>query len=122
MSHPPEPIMTSIAAVAGGTLWAMARVFAIVFAPVQPGRRDVYRALVEAVFAIIAALIGGLYVAPYLVRRWEIHDPETIGLVALGVGLCFWQSIPLITALILKYLPNSISRKFGVETPEKQNG
>jgi hypothetical protein len=98
-------LMSTIAAGSGGALWVMARVFATVFAPSAPvSNREVRRAVVEAVFAMVAALIGGAFIAPAIVDYYAIKDPTRIGLVALVVGMGMWQSIPLLSAVFPRLL------------------
>lgn len=105
---------TGIAAVAGGSLWAMAKVFAIVFAPTPPSRREVARTFVEAAFSLVAALIGGIYIAPAVVRYYGVQDPETIGLIALAIGLSMWQSVPMLIGALTRTFPLTFFRFFGV--------
>ena len=105
------------AAAAGGALWAMAKVFAVVFAPVPARKRDVVRALVESAFAIASALIGGRFVAPALVRWRGWRETETITVVGLIVGLCFWQAIPLVIRGALALLPTAIKTFFAAPPP-----
>lgn len=100
------PSTTSLAALAGGALWAMANIFAIVFAPKPPDRRDVVRALVGSLFALIAAVIGGYFVAPWIVWHAGIRDVETISLIGLFVGMGFWASVPVVILVSSKFIPS----------------
>ena len=79
---------TTPAAGAGGVLWAMATAFAVLFAPTPPDLREVTRACVEAVFSILAAWIGGWFVAPAICVHLHIGEIETVSLIGLGVGSC----------------------------------
>lgn len=99
------PNATTIAAVMGGLLWGMANVFTIVFAPKPPHRRDIVRALVGALFALVAAVIGGRFVAPWIVRHNGVTDVESISLIGLMVGLGFWASVPMLIVLVTRLLP-----------------
>lgn len=107
--------MTTLAALAGGVLWAMATVFAVAFAPTPAAHRDVLRACVESVFALVSALIGGWFVAPWIVRNFRIDGVETITLIGLLVGLTFWQAVPIVRTAILTALPSLINRVLGKE-------
>lgn len=98
-------LVTVLSAMAGGTLWAMANIFSIVFAPKPPSKREVTRALVGSLFALISSAFGGAIVAPWIVRHNGITDVETIALVGLFVGLGFWASVPLLIAIATKGLP-----------------
>jgi len=111
---------TLIAAGWGGVLWAMVRIYTVAYAPVRPTQREILRAVVEGVFAVGSAIIAGRYVAPAIVSYYGVKDAETIGLIALVIGLLFWQSVPLFTSIALRLLPNVISRHFGVITVAKQ--
>ena len=50
----------------------------------------------EAAFSIIAALIGGWFVAPAICLH--LHEIETVS----RVGLVFWRAVPLLIAGLLK--------------------
>lgn len=100
-----------MAALAGGLLWGMVKVFATVFAPTGPvGRRDVLRALVEAVFSIVAALISAAFVSPAIVVWAGVSNEQMTGLLYMIVGLAFWQSAPLLILTLNRWLPNLMAR------------
>lgn len=103
---------TSLAALAGGVLWGMANIFSIVFAPKPPAKRDVIRALVGSLFALIAAYIGGAMVAPWVVTQNGVEDVESITLIGLFVGMGFWASVPMTIVLASRLLP-SMMGNFG---------
>ena len=105
---------TTLSALAGGILWAMANIFSIVFAPSPPDRREVTRALVGSIFALVAALIGGYFVAPYIIRLNHVEDVETISLIGLFVGMGFWASVPLAVHLSSRVLPTVFGNLGGV--------
>ncbi len=106
-----------LSAIAGGLLWGMANTFSIVFAPKPPPRREVTRALVAMVFALISAAIGGAIVAPWIVRVNHIEDVETISLTGLFVGLGFWASVPLLVSVTSRFLPGLFGRFGNVLSP-----
>ena len=97
----PAQQTTTLAAGAGGLLWAMANAFAIVFAPSPPDRRSVARACAEAFGSIVAALIGGYFVAPAICIHLHIVQIETVSLVGLCVGIVFWRATPLLNSGLL---------------------
>lgn len=99
---------TTLAALAGGVLWGMANIFSIVFAPKPPARREVVRALVGSLFALIAAFIGGAMVAPWVVRHNGVQDIESITLIGLFVGMGFWASVPMTVVLVSRLLPSLV--------------
>jgi MFS family permease len=98
-------LTTSVAALAGGVLWGMANIFSIVFAPKPPARRDVVRAIVGSLFALVAAVIGGAMVAPWIVRHNGVSDVESITLIGLFVGMGFWAAVPMTIVIVSRLLP-----------------
>ena len=102
--------MILVAAGAGGLLWAMATAFAVLFAPTPPARRDVARACVESLFSIVAALIGGWFVAPAICLHLHLREIETVSLVGLSVGLVFWRAVPLLNMGLLKLLSTKLAQ------------
>ena len=60
------------------------------------GRRGVTRACVEAVFSILAALLSGWFVAPAICVHLHITEIDTVSPIGLGVGLVFWQAVPIL--------------------------
>lgn len=105
---------TTLAALAGGVLWVMANIFSIVFAPTPPDSREIVRAVVGSGFALIAALIGGYFVAPYLIRLNRVDDVETISLIGLFVGMGFWAAVPVVVHLSTRFLPAIFGNLGGV--------
>lgn len=106
------------ATVAGGVLWGLARLYIAAFSPTPPKRRDVLAACAETTCALIAALIGGKFVAPAIIHTAHITDISTIGLVCVLVGLGFWQSVPFLRAVSVKYLEGRAAVVAGVKPPE----
>ena len=117
MSGVPPPVehTTTIAAFAGGALWAMASLFISLFGPTAPDGRGVLRAFVEAAFSIVAAGIGGYFVAPGVCVYLRIHQMELVSLVGLTTGLLFWKLIPLAIDLGQKAFEKIVSVRFGME-------
>jgi len=105
------PTSYQLAALSGGLLWTMAKVFAVVFAPSGPvGRRDVLRAFAEGVFSIISALISAAWVSPAFVSVMGIHNEQMIGLLYLVVGIIFWQSVPILILMLSRWFPSTFMR------------
>ena len=96
-------------------MFAMATLFTLVAAPVPPSRRDTVKTFVEAVFALISALIGGWFVAPAIVRAYNIVAPESITLIGLLVGLTFWQSVPWVVKASEKIGTFVLERAVGIK-------
>jgi len=107
-------VTTTLAALAGGVLWVMANIFSIVFAPTPPPQREVVRALAGSAFALISALIGGYFVAPYIVRMNGVVNSETISLIGLFVGMGFWAAVPVVVHLSTRFLPAIFGNLGGV--------
>lgn len=74
----PAQQTTTLAAGAGGLLWAIANAFAIVLAPSPPDRRSGAQACAEAFGSIVAALIGGYSVAPAICIHLHVTQIETV--------------------------------------------
>lgn len=101
---------TTLAAGAGGLLWAMASAFAVLFAPTPPDRRSVARACAEAAASIVAALIGGWFVAPAICVHLHITEIETVSLTGLCVGLVFWRAVPILNIGLLKIVSSKLQQ------------
>ena len=102
---------TTVAAGAGGILWAMASAFTVLFAPSPPDRRATARAFAEAACSVVAAFIGGWFVAPAICVYAHIQQLETVSLVGLCTGLVFWRATPLLNSGLIAILSKRLSQE-----------
>ena len=101
---------TTTAAGFGGLLWAMVSVFTIVGGPTAADARTLRRAIVEAVMSIVAALIGGYYVAPWICLWRHITQTETVSLTGLFVGMVFWKLVPVLSSVLVDRTTNWLKK------------
>lgn len=95
----------TMAAMAGGLLWGMVRIAAVVGGPAPYNAKDVGRAAMDALFALISAFISALFVSPGIVAFFAVTDSRGIGLIYLLIGLGFWQMAPLIIRNVVRVGP-----------------
>lgn len=98
----------TLAAMAGGLLWGMIRITAVVGGPAPYDRTDVVKASVDALCALVSAFISALFISPGVVAWIGIEDLRMMGIVYLAVGLVFWQVAPFISRLLVKAIPDII--------------
>lgn len=99
----------TLAAMAGGLLWGMIRITAVVGGPAPYDRSDVVKASIDAVCALISAFISALFVSPGVVAWSGVENIRMIGVIYLAVGLVFWQVAPFISRLLVKAIPDIIA-------------
>lgn len=102
-------VFFTLAAMAGGLLWGMIRVTAVVGGPAPYDRTDVVKASVDALCALVSAFISALFISPGVVAWLGIEDLRMMGIIYLAVGLVFWQVAPFISRLLVKAIPDIIS-------------
>lgn len=102
-------VFFTLAAMAGGLLWGMIRVTAVVGGPAPYDRSDVVKASVDALCALVSAFISALFISPGVVAWLGIEDLRMMGIIYLAVGLVFWQVAPFISRLLVKAIPDIIS-------------
>lgn len=119
-------VFFTLAAMAGGLLWGMIRVTAVVGGPAPYDRTDVVKASVDALCALVSAFISALFISPGVVAWLGIEDLRMMGIIYLAVGLVFWQVAPFISRLLVKAIPDIISTmlaqrgaKSGPEAPDE---
>jgi len=111
-SEPSIHTAATVAATAGGFLWALANGLTILIAPNPLKPREAIQALYEGVCSIIAAFIGGYFIAPAVIVYLHIKQIEIVSLISLLIGLILWKITPsLTTGLIGKVLEWLGSRK-----------
>lgn len=99
----------TLAAMAGGLLWGMIRITAVVGGPAPYDRSDVVKASIDAVCALVSAFISALFISPGVVSWLGIEDLRMMGIVYLAIGLVFWQVAPFISRLLVKAIPDIIA-------------
>lgn len=99
----------TLAAMAGGLLWGMIRVTAVVGGPAPYDRSDVVKASVDALCALVSAFISALFISPGVVAWLGIEDLRMMGIIYLAIGLVFWQVAPFISRLLVKAIPDIIA-------------
>lgn len=99
----------TLAAMAGGLLWGMIRITAVVGGPAPYDRSDVVKASIDAVCALVSAFISALFISPGVVAWAGIEDLRMMGIIYLSVGLVFWQVAPFISRLLVKAIPDIIA-------------
>lgn len=99
----------TLAAMAGGLLWGMIRVTAVVGGPAPYDRSDVVKASIDALCALVSAFISALFISPGVVSWMGIEDLRMMGVIYLAIGLVFWQVAPFISRLLVKAIPDIIS-------------
>lgn len=115
--NPDEPVRNAhevsvfftLAAMAGGLLWGMIRITAVVGGPAPYDRSDVVKASIDAVCALISAFISALFVSPGVVAWAGVENVRMVGVIYLAVGLVFWQVAPFISRLLVKAIPDIIA-------------
>lgn len=115
--NPDEPVRNAhevsvfftLAAMAGGLLWGMIRVTAVVGGPAPYDRSDVVKASVDALCALVSAFISALFISPGVVAWMGIEDLRMMGIIYLAIGLVFWQVAPFISRLLVKAIPDIIA-------------
>ena len=98
----------TLAAMAGGLLWGMIRITAVVGGPAPYDRSDVVKASIDAVCALVSAFISALFISPGVVSWMGIDDLRMMGIIYLMIGLVFWQVAPFLSRLLVKAIPNVI--------------
>lgn len=98
----------TLAAMAGGLLWGMIRITAVVGGPAPYDRSDVVKASIDAICALVSAFISALFISPGVVSWMGIDDLRMMGIIYLMIGLVFWQVAPFISRLLVKAIPNVI--------------
>ena len=98
----------TLAAMAGGLLWGMIRITAVVGGPAPYDRSDVVKASIDAICALVSAFISALFISPGVVSWMGIDDLRMMGIIYLMVGLVFWQVAPFLSRLLVKAIPNVI--------------
>lgn len=98
----------TLAAMAGGLLWGMIRITAVVGGPAPYDRSDVVKASIDAICALVSAFISALFISPGVVSWMGIDDLRMMGIVYLMIGLVFWQVAPFLSRLLVKAIPNVI--------------
>lgn len=98
----------TLAAMAGGLLWGMIRITAVVGGPAPYDRSDVVKASIDAICALVSAFISALFISPGVVSWMGINDLRMMGIIYLMIGLVFWQVAPFISRLLVKAIPNVI--------------
>ena len=98
----------TLAAMAGGLLWGMIRITAVVGGPAPYDRSDVVKASIDAICALVSAFISALFISPGVVSWMGIEDLRMMGIIYLMVGLVFWQVAPFLSRLLVKAIPNVI--------------
>ena len=115
--NPDEPVRNAhevrlfftLAAMAGGLLWGMIRVTAVVGGPAPYDRSDVVKASVDALCALVSAFISALFISPGVVAWMGVEDLRMMGIIYLAIGLVFWQVAPFISRLLVKAIPDIIA-------------
>lgn len=98
-----------LAAMAGGLLWGMIRITAVVGGPAPYDRSDVVKAAIDAICALVSAFISALFISPGVVGWLGVEDLRMMGVVYLAIGLIFWQVAPFISRLLVKAIPDIIA-------------
>ena len=98
----------TLAAMAGGLLWGMIRITAVVGGPAPYDRSDVVKASIDAICALVSAFISALFISPGVVSWMGIDDLRMMGVIYLMIGLVFWQVAPFLSRLLVKAIPNVI--------------
>ena len=98
----------TLAAMAGGLLWGMIRITAVVGGPAPYDRSDVVKASIDAICALVSAFISALFISPGVVSWMGIDDLRMMGIIYLMIGLVFWQVAPFLSRLLVKAIPNVI--------------
>ena len=98
----------TLAAMAGGLLWGMIRITAVVGGPAPYDRSDVVKASIDAICALVSAFISALFISPGVVSWMGIDDIRMMGIIYLMIGLVFWQVAPFLSRLLVKAIPNVI--------------
>lgn len=98
----------TLAAMAGGLLWGMIRITAVVGGPAPYDRSDVVKASIDAICALVSAFISALFISPGVVSWMGIDDLPMMGIIYLMIGLVFWQVAPFLSRLLVKAIPNVI--------------
>lgn len=98
----------TLAAMAGGLLWGMIRITAVVGGPAPYDRSDVVKASIDAICALVSAFISALFISPGVVSWMGIDDLRVMGIIYLMIGLVFWQVAPFLSRLLVKAIPNVI--------------
>lgn len=98
----------TLAAMAGGLLWGMIRITAVVGGPAPYDRSDVVKASIDAICALVSAFISALFISPGVVSWMGIEDLRMMGIIYLMIGLVFWQVAPFLSRLLVKAIPNVI--------------
>ena len=98
----------TLAAMAGGLLWGMIRITAVVGGPAPYDRSDVVKASIDAICALVSAFISALFISPGVVSWMGIDDLRMMGIIYLMIGLVFWQVAPFQSRLLVKAIPNVI--------------
>lgn len=82
------------AAVAGGGLRGLIRVYSVIGAPKPWTTPELSRAMFEAAFMVAAAFISALFVSPAVVAWLGVSEPRYVGFIFLAVGAVFWEVAP----------------------------
>ena len=89
-----DPQWVAVAGAAGGLVSALVHIGVVSLGAEPVGRREVIRAAVEGVFAVLVGAIVAAYLGPQANRFFAEATPSDLRAVGFGIGMGAWRFAP----------------------------
>ncbi|WGM45227.1 hypothetical protein KOAAANKH_00088 [Brevundimonas sp. NIBR10] len=89
-----DPEWIAVAGAAGGLVSAMVHIGVVSLGPEPVERRDVVRAAIEGLFAVLVGGIVAAYLGPQAGRFFQDATPSDLRAVGFGIGMGAWRFAP----------------------------
>jgi hypothetical protein len=89
-----DPEWIAVAGAAGGFVSALVHIGVVSLGPEPVGRREVVRAILEGVFAVLVGAIVAAYLGPQASRFFQDATPSDLRAVGFGIGMGAWRFAP----------------------------
>jgi len=89
-----DPEWVAVAGAAGGLVSALVHIGVVSLGAEPVGRREMVRALIEGLFAVLVGAIMAGYLGPQAARFFEGATASDLRAVGFGIGMAAWRFAP----------------------------